>query len=179
VHKKLDQKMSYNGVGLNTARGSGTNGYVQRNLSHIKAKPAMRKDTVNYLEAPEHQLSRPANKEILDHERKRLVEIKCLELEDELTEQGLEETEIESRVDQLRQELLDDLDRFTAKAKLMKEWQTHQLAEAKERDNNRFAAALGINPDHQVGAAFNRELQVSIIDVGTEKVGTNSESNGS
>ena len=41
--------MSYNGVGLSTARGSGTNGYVQRNLSHIKAKPATRKDTVNYL----------------------------------------------------------------------------------------------------------------------------------
>ena len=26
----------YNGVGLQTARGSGTSGYVQKNLSHIK-----------------------------------------------------------------------------------------------------------------------------------------------
>ena len=25
----------YNGVGLQTARGSGTSGYVQRNLSHV------------------------------------------------------------------------------------------------------------------------------------------------
>jgi serine/arginine repetitive matrix protein 2 len=25
----------YNGVGLTTARGSGTSGYVQKNLSHI------------------------------------------------------------------------------------------------------------------------------------------------
>jgi serine/arginine repetitive matrix protein 2 len=153
--------MSYNGVGLSTARGSGTNGYVQRNLSNIKSKTVMRKDTANYLAAPEHQLSRPANKEILDHERKRLVEIKCLELEDELMGKGVDEDEIDVQVDQLRQELLQDLERFTKEAKLMKEWQTHQLAEAKEIDNNRFAAALGINPDHQVGAAFNKELQVS------------------
>ena len=28
--------MSYNGIGLSTVRGSGTNGYVQRNLSTIR-----------------------------------------------------------------------------------------------------------------------------------------------
>ena len=94
--------MSYNGIGLSTARGSGTNGYVQRNLSNVKAKPVFRKETVNYLEAPEHQLSRPPNKEILDHERKRMVEIKCLELEDELVERGLDQEEIDEKVDELR-----------------------------------------------------------------------------
>jgi len=28
--------MSYNGIGLATVRGSGTNGYVQRNLSAVR-----------------------------------------------------------------------------------------------------------------------------------------------
>lgn len=28
----------YNGIGLQTARGSGTNGHVTRNLSHVRAK---------------------------------------------------------------------------------------------------------------------------------------------
>lgn len=28
----------YNGIGLSTARGSGTSGYVQRNLAHTKGK---------------------------------------------------------------------------------------------------------------------------------------------
>lgn len=28
--------MSYNGIGLSTVRGSGTNGYVQRNLSTVR-----------------------------------------------------------------------------------------------------------------------------------------------
>ena len=28
--------MSYNGIGLSTVRGSGTNGYIQRNLSAVR-----------------------------------------------------------------------------------------------------------------------------------------------
>jgi hypothetical protein len=96
--------MSYNGVGLSTARGSGTNGYVQKNLSSIKSKPIFRKDAVNYLTAPEHQ-ARSGNSEILTHEKKRQVEIKCLELEDKLTAQGMDEDEIEDEIDQLRQVL--------------------------------------------------------------------------
>ena len=78
--------MSYNGVGLSTARGSGTNGYVQKNASHIKQKPIHR-TAVNYLQAPEHQ-QRAANKDILEHEKKRKVEIQLLLIEDELVEQG-------------------------------------------------------------------------------------------
>jgi serine/arginine repetitive matrix protein 2 len=61
--------MSYNGVGLSTARGSGTNGFVQRNLSYLKSKPLVKKDISHYTQAPEHQ-QKTANKEILDHERK-------------------------------------------------------------------------------------------------------------
>ena len=34
----------YNGIGLPTQRGSGTNGYVQRNLSFVQQK----KDRINY-----------------------------------------------------------------------------------------------------------------------------------
>ena len=36
--------MSYNGIGLSTARGSGTNGYIQRNLSTVRRA----KDRVDY-----------------------------------------------------------------------------------------------------------------------------------
>ena len=34
----------YNGIGLTTQRGSGTNGYVQRNLSFVRQK----KDRIDY-----------------------------------------------------------------------------------------------------------------------------------
>ena len=37
VRKKPKKNMTYNGIGLQTTRGSGTNGYVQRNLSYVRA----------------------------------------------------------------------------------------------------------------------------------------------
>lgn len=79
----------YNGIGLPTPRGSGTNGYVQRNLSSVRHK----KDRIDYkseeeLKKLENLLMKKPNQEILDHERKRKVELKCLELEEMMEEQG-------------------------------------------------------------------------------------------
>ncbi len=151
--------MSYNGVGLSTARGSGTNGYVQRNLSHVKHKPISRKDITNYSQAPEHAV-KAANKDILEHERKRAIEVKCLELEDQLLEEGLDEEEIEERVNQLREQLSVKMIKTLENQQKLKEFQTHQQAEAKERDNNRFGEALGIRGDYKVGSSFSAERQV-------------------
>jgi len=80
----------YNGIGLETARGSGTNGYVQRNLSFIRRH----KDNIDYkseeeLRKLDSQLVRGPNSEILDHERKRKVELKCMEMQELMEEQGL------------------------------------------------------------------------------------------
>ena len=67
----------YNGIGLATARGSGTNGYVQKNWSHVN-----RKSHVDYrneqkaIEARGPPKQRKPNAEILEHERKRKVEAK-------------------------------------------------------------------------------------------------------
>ncbi|KAH9376469.1 hypothetical protein HPB48_006554 [Haemaphysalis longicornis] len=79
----------YNGIGLQTARGSGTNGYVQRNLSAVQRS----REKVNYKTEEDIQrldalLIRKANPEILNHERKRQLEIKCLELQETMEEQG-------------------------------------------------------------------------------------------
>ena len=79
----------YNGIGLETARGSGTNGYVQRNLSFIRRH----KDNVDYkseeeLRKLDSQLNRGPSREILDHERKRKVELKCMEMQELMEEQG-------------------------------------------------------------------------------------------
>ncbi|KAL8573361.1 hypothetical protein ACOMHN_032823 [Nucella lapillus] len=79
----------YNGIGLMTARGSGTNGFVQRNLSTVKHT----KDRINYKSEEdvarlEKQLNRQPNAEILNHDRKRRVELKCMEMEELMEEQG-------------------------------------------------------------------------------------------
>lgn len=81
----------YNGIGLETARGSGTNGFVQRNMSFIRRH----KDKVDYkseeeLKKIEAQMTKGPNKDILDHERKRKVELKCMEMQELMEEQGYE-----------------------------------------------------------------------------------------
>ena len=41
----------YNGIGLSTVRGSGTNGYVQRNTAHIskgRAEEKFKTEAVSY-----------------------------------------------------------------------------------------------------------------------------------
>jgi serine/arginine repetitive matrix protein 2 len=61
---------------------SGTNGYVVRNLSAVRTRDTAN-DRANAWDAapPKH---REPDKEILEHERKRKVEVKCLELQLEL-----------------------------------------------------------------------------------------------
>lgn len=81
----------YNGIGVATARGTGTNGYVQRNLCHIRTD---RKDNrqMSYdssiLGGFESSLVKKPNKDILEHDRKRQVEVKCVELQAALEDEG-------------------------------------------------------------------------------------------
>uniref|UniRef100_A0A8D0L3A8 CWF21 domain-containing protein n=1 Tax=Sphenodon punctatus TaxID=8508 RepID=A0A8D0L3A8_SPHPU len=98
----------YNGIGLPTPRGSGTNGYVQRNLSAVRHK----KDRADYkseeeLRKLESSLVKKPNQDILDHERKRKVELKCLELAELMEEQGYGEGEIQEKVATFRLMLLE------------------------------------------------------------------------
>lgn len=79
----------YNGIGLSTPRGSGTNGHVQRNWAVVK--PRMKDKTYHTedeLAVLDVASNRQPNKEILDHERKRKIELKCAEFADILEEQG-------------------------------------------------------------------------------------------
>ena len=101
----------YNGIGLSTARGSGTNGYVQKNFAFLKnvrdkvlvfyhylsvaslyiATKLL--DQVDYkseeeLKKLDASISKGPNKDILAHERKRKVELKCMEMQELMEEQG-------------------------------------------------------------------------------------------
>lgn len=72
----------YNGIGLKTPRGSGTNGYIQRNLSF--AKPRVNK-TYQY-DAEAVKPARKPSAEVLLHKSKREVELECVLLQEELKE---------------------------------------------------------------------------------------------
>lgn len=79
----------YNGIGLETVRGTGTNGFVTRNLSFVRVN----KEKVDYkpdedIKKLEAYINKKGNAELLQHDRKRKVELKCVEMEDLMIEQG-------------------------------------------------------------------------------------------
>jgi len=153
----------YNGIGLTTPRGSGTNGYVQKNWSHVS-----RKSNVEYrneqkrVEAMGPPKARKPDKGILEHERKRKVELKIAEFEDAMEEQGYTEEEIEREVSALREKMMaEDLkakENASDQAK-RREKETHAMAAQKASEMDRMAGALGIGGDSRPGDSFNAEIQ--------------------
>ncbi|XP_034658699.1 serine/arginine repetitive matrix protein 2 isoform X8 [Drosophila subobscura] len=150
----------YNGIGLTTARGSGTNGHVQRNCAFVrpgkKDKDYRCEDDIKKLDA---QLNRPPNKEILDHDRKRKIEVKCLEFEEILEKQGRTPEDIKSQVDSFRQKLVgqgktdapkDEFGRVAAR-------DTHQIAEAQQQKNARLREAFNISRYFVEGSSFDND----------------------
>lgn len=72
-------------VGLSTPRGSGTSGFVQRNRAFQKPRDygaPYPSDAVR-----QHQQRQP-DKGIMEHEAKREIEIKVLELQDKLEDEA-------------------------------------------------------------------------------------------
>jgi serine/arginine repetitive matrix protein 2 len=72
----------YNGIGLRTARGTGTNGYVQRNLSFLK--PKTNKTDYSYKEQRPSTVVRKPRDEIMLHKSRRGIEVECLEYREKL-----------------------------------------------------------------------------------------------
>lgn len=146
----------YNGIGLNTARGSGTNGFVTRNLSHVRVT----KEVVDYkpdeeIQKLEAYINRKGNKEILIHEKKREVEVKCVEVEELMEEQGYPQEEIDKKVGQFRKILLDKIKKEETASENKKTnrsdiRESHQAAEATDEKNRKFRQAFGIRDKTQI-----------------------------
>jgi hypothetical protein len=74
-------------VGLTTPRGTGTSGYVQRNLAHLRPRDTGKPYSTD-LDSLKHRQRQP-DREILEHDRKRDIEVKVFELRDRLEDEGL------------------------------------------------------------------------------------------
>eukprot|EP00474_Spongospora_subterranea_P009536 CRZ09994.1 hypothetical protein [Spongospora subterranea] len=128
--------MSYNGIGLATARGSGTNGHVTRNLSSLR-RPIKSVSAANIEHAPPVQLK--ADPGLIEHNQKRQIAVLRMKKRLELEDQGLDE-------DQIVEEL----------AKLTQSLQKHSTREQAEQDvklvmlekkNEAMRDALGIGAE--------------------------------
>ncbi|GAB0137446.1 RNA-splicing factor [Epichloe bromicola] len=147
-------------VGLSTPRGSGTSGYVQRNLAHLKP----RDHGAPYAKDPDslrHKQRQP-DKGILEHDRKRQIEVKVFELRDQLEEEEIDDDEIDKRCDDLREKLLADAEsesgeKGTGPRRTFKEHQVHEMADAKIKESERLRRALRISSDYEEGSHWRRQ----------------------
>lgn len=141
----------YNGIGLQTARGSGTNGYVQTNKFFIRPRTnKVVMDSSKGYESGQGMagVTRKPNKDILEHDRKRKIQLKLLVLEEKLIDQGYTDAEIAEKLDEARKSL--DVDEGTNSAVIpekVSETQTHQIAALKEKQMETLKAALGIESE--------------------------------
>ncbi|KAM3231322.1 hypothetical protein ACQJBY_061473 [Aegilops geniculata] len=153
----------YNGIGLQTARGSGTNGLVQTNKFFIQPRAGGPPP-----KAPLHSHHdgaggmRKPNKEILEHDRRRQVELRLVELRDTLEEQGYTEAEIEDRVEEARKEAELEAAHGGAgepaprPSEGLRSTQSHHVAARKEKKLEAMRAALGL--DAEVGQKKNAQV---------------------
>ena len=178
----LNCDMSSN-VGLTTPRGSGTSGYVQRNLSHLKPRdnfaPYPKDDDLQ-----KHRQRKP-DKDILNHDRLREIEVKVFDLRDKLEDEGyaipsladvqkvdtcrwitntfldcsVDEEEIETQTEALRKDLLTGsaaAEKATGRSQL-KPHQVHELAAAKIEESEKLRRALGIREDYEEGSHWKKQ----------------------
>ena len=151
----------YNGLGLRTARGSGTNGYVQRNLSFAKPKP----QTNFSYDQPAPKTARTPNADILLHRSKRQIEVECLQHEEELLDSKEYQGNAHSLINCRRytgEEVKEKVDAFRTKqlAQLddkLKHNSKDCLKEQKEKEMERLKGAFGISDKAVVGDAFKFE----------------------
>ncbi|KAI9082927.1 hypothetical protein K1719_035070 [Acacia pycnantha] len=144
----------YNGIGLQTPRGSGTNGYIQGNKFFVKPKINKVAENTRGYEADQGTagITRKPNKEILEHDRKRQIQLKLVILEDKLSDQGYTDAEIAEKLDEARKKLeaeaaaeeSDGPMPVSMADKKVSDTQTHQIAARKEKQMETLRAALGI-----------------------------------
>ena len=145
-------------VGLTTPRGSGTSGYVQKNRSLLRPRDKVQPYPKDWEQA-KHRPRQP-DAEILEHEAKRDIEVKVLELRDKLEDEGVDEDEIDDQCEGLRRKL--DQERKDGKdlgpnAKRLKSHQVHDLAKAKLEESERLRKALGISEDYEEGSHWRKQ----------------------
>ncbi|KAM3129500.1 hypothetical protein pb186bvf_018404 [Paramecium bursaria] len=148
----------YNNIGLMTPRGSGTSGYVQKNLSKMK-RVKNRDEFIKQIQSMKDNVidaRKAANPDIVLHEQKRDIEVKKLMLRDELEAKGLSEQEIEERLNSLEQKLKKLLDEGKYSLNHIKD--THSKIIEKDKQEEKLKNAFGIDT-YKPGSAFDFDTQ--------------------
>lgn len=139
----------YNGVGVRTARGTGTSGHVSRNAGALRPR---RDDIRRLKEMRERQtVTREVDPGILHHNALREIEVQLVELRERLEDEDLSETEIDERVSARRQELREAhlAGSGTSKPRGSSS-DSHSLLIEQRNRNHTLASALGVADRDQI-----------------------------
>lgn len=199
--------MSYNGIGLPTPRGTGTSGYVQRNVSSVSSSRQYRsyerrQERARVDERRQKSFdarnfaNRAVDEGILEHERKRKIEAKCVQLrvdlEDEREEaqaagkrdsELLTDDEIEERVDKLREKLKREEERKgngpaprrpggslgDSEREQYRSHDVHNIASAKARENEKLKDAFESDRHERNKRSRHRERSLSPVREGDKR----------
>jgi len=102
-------------------------------MSSLRPRDAPSPRDRDSFDAKKYQQRAP-DADILLHNRKRAIEVKCLELQDRLEEEAeVDEEEIEKRVQKLREQLLEEMERGSREVdrSKLKPHMVHEIAAAK------------------------------------------------
>uniref|UniRef100_A0A183CL73 Cwf21 domain-containing protein n=1 Tax=Globodera pallida TaxID=36090 RepID=A0A183CL73_GLOPA len=153
----------YNNVGLPTARGSGTNAFIQANLSNLGfSRNKIQYNAEEDIAKSEAEVNKAPNIELLDHEYKRLIEIKCVEFEDLMEGKGFSESEINSKVNEYRKLLFNEFEsgRLDMDTELDVR-NTHSRAKVAKDNRNKWRSALGIDAAFVDGSSLEKLKKAS------------------
>jgi serine/arginine repetitive matrix protein 2 len=137
-------------------RGTGTSGYVQTNKFNVRKRSGHKKHG-NDGDGSGHTKKKVANKDIIEHNKKREIEVKVMEYRISLEDDDdVDEGAIEGLVAKFRQELMEK-DTIDSEKKIR---DTHEIAARKEKKMEVMKHALGFSDrDIVEGEAFDRDLQ--------------------
>lgn len=169
-------------VGLSTPRGSGTSGFVQRNLAHVRPRDRAAPYPPKDADALRHRQRQP-DKEVLEHTRKRnlyadeyaykmgLLDeldkeeeefvIPFIALAANLTWRRLtdeESKEIEHKCAEFRKKQLEDEGKRKDKPReQFKGHQVHEMADAKLKEMEKLGRAFKIPSNYEEGSHWRRQ----------------------
>ena len=151
----------YGNIGLPTAKGSGTSGYVQKSLAYINKKnyqPGNYKEILDKFRENPLSTKRKPNQEIIIHELKHKIECELFEYAEILRAQKkLSEKEITAAINKKRMELQQNIKKNESADADTNE--THQKSMLKDQQMEKIKSALGVKNEYVPGTAFDLEIQ--------------------
>lgn len=98
--------MSYFDVGLKTIKGTGSSGYIQKNLSLIKKLNGSAHIRKKKKKKKSDQKISDKKKYMIEHNKKKKIDIKCMELRLKLEDENEDETSIEKKINEFKKSYL-------------------------------------------------------------------------